>query len=60
MDWQQMLVAWQHTIDDLIAGFAQGDARVDPLPQLCTHCHLSSLCRIHETQPQTLADGEPT
>lgn len=56
-DWQRMLAAWQQTIDTLIAGFASGDARVDPLPDLCSRCHLAGLCRIGDLQAGQ-ADGE--
>lgn len=56
-DWQQMLGAWQQTIDALIAGFASGDARVDPLPNVCSRCHLAGFCRIDELQSAP-AEGE--
>ena len=53
-EWQPLLDDWQKTVDGLIAAYGRGDARVDPLPQVCNRCHLSSLCRIHESG---LADG---
>ncbi len=56
-DWQRMLAGWQQTIDALIAGFASGDARVEPLPNLCSRCHLAGLCRIGDVQVQE-AEGE--
>ncbi|HYM36554.1 MAG TPA: hypothetical protein VET48_14240 [Steroidobacteraceae bacterium] len=28
--------------------FVAGDARVDPLPNVCRLCHLRALCRVDE------------
>lgn len=57
-EWQGLLDDWQRAVDGLIAGYARGDARVDPLPQACKACHLASLCRIHESRRPSLADEE--
>ncbi len=57
-EWQALLDDWQRAVDGLIAGYARGDARVDPLPQACKSCHLASLCRIHESRRPSLSDEE--
>lgn len=56
-DWQTLLQYWRRSLTSLADGYVRGDAAVDPLPQVCTHCHLSMLCRIHE-RSRTLAGGE--
>ena len=41
----------QHSMGDvtkLAEQFVAGDARVDPLPQECATCHLSTFCRVNE------------
>jgi ATP-dependent helicase/nuclease subunit B len=47
-DWPSLLQHWRTTLTQLAESFVQGNATVDPLPQECTHCHLSALCRINE------------
>ena len=47
-DWAALLAYWRTTLTDLAERYVQGDAVVDPLQQACTHCHLSTFCRIHE------------
>lgn len=56
-DWPDLMRHWRATLTQLAAGFVAGDAAVDPLPQECQTCHLSSFCRIHE-RAQQLADAE--
>jgi ATP-dependent helicase/nuclease subunit B len=47
-DWSTLLGHWRVVLDDLAAQFVRGAAAVNPLPQACTYCHLSTFCRIHE------------
>lgn len=47
-DWTALLHHWRFTLTRLAEHYVAGDARVDPLPQECATCHLSTLCRIHE------------
>jgi ATP-dependent helicase/nuclease subunit B len=47
-DWASLLQQWRATLTNLAEQFVAGAASVDPLPQECTMCHLSTLCRIHE------------
>ncbi|NGX16515.1 PD-(D/E)XK nuclease family protein [Wenzhouxiangella sp. XN24] len=51
-DWAEELDDWRNVLENLASGFAEGDARVDPLdprPQgTCEWCHLATLCRRDE------------
>lgn len=47
-DWTALVHHWRFTLTRLAEQYVAGDARVDPLPQECATCHLSTLCRIHE------------
>jgi probable DNA repair protein len=49
-DWATHLAAWREDIDALGAGFAAGEARVDPKNGLatCRYCDLQTLCRVFE------------
>lgn len=47
-DWEALMHHWRFTLTRLAERYVAGDALVDPLPQECRTCHLSSLCRIHE------------
>lgn len=57
--WHGLLEGWRKTLDGLAAGFAAGDARVDPKKGLatCRNCDLQPLCRVHE-RLNALEDGE--
>ena len=48
MDWPGLQSQWRDTLTRLAERFVAGEAAVDPLPGECDHCHLSTLCRIHE------------
>lgn len=48
MDWQALQDQWRFTLTRLADRFVGGEAAVDPLVGECEHCHLSTLCRIHE------------
>ncbi|HKE95684.1 MAG TPA: hypothetical protein VKB34_15320, partial [Povalibacter sp.] len=54
-DWDALLHHWNFTLTRLAEHYVAGDAVVDPLPQECATCHLSTLCRIHEIEA---AEGE--
>jgi probable DNA repair protein len=45
-DWSGQQGSWEALIERLIRAFLEGDARVDPAPGACDHCHLCDLCRI--------------
>jgi ATP-dependent helicase/nuclease subunit B len=47
-DWTALMHHWRFTLTRLAERYVAGEARVDPLPQECVTCHLSTLCRIHE------------
>jgi ATP-dependent helicase/nuclease subunit B len=47
-DWAALLAHWRAALTQLAAHYVAGEAAVDPLPQACTYCHLSTFCRIHE------------
>jgi ATP-dependent helicase/nuclease subunit B len=56
MDWQALLDQWRFTLARLAERFVAGEAMVDPLQGECDHCHLSTLCRIHEVGTSELGD----
>jgi ATP-dependent helicase/nuclease subunit B len=45
-DWRAQQRSWVALIERLIRAFLCGEARVDPAPGACDHCHLTDLCRI--------------
>lgn len=47
-DWTALLHHWQFTLTRLAGQYVAGHAQVDPLPQECTYCHLSTFCRVNE------------
>jgi probable DNA repair protein len=47
-DWTALLHHWRFTLTRLAERYVAGEANVDPLPQECATCHLSTLCRVHE------------
>lgn len=49
--WKLQVQQWQLTLEKLAMDFLQGIAYVDPkeIVETCNHCHLHSLCRIHES-----------
>ncbi len=48
--WQQVVDAWRSDLAKLAAGFANGDAAVEPkqYPQTCRNCDAKPFCRIYE------------
>jgi len=57
--WSGLVQYWKTELDRLAAGYAQGEARVDPKHGLatCRLCHLQTLCRVHE-KPHLLKGEE--
>jgi RecB family exonuclease len=50
-DWLSLLKHWRTVLTALAERYVAGDALVDPLPQECRTCHLSTFCRVHEIGP---------
>ncbi len=50
-DFTALLGAWEERIGGLATEFAQGCAVVQPQPGACRYCHLSSLCRVAQQEP---------
>ena len=48
VDWTELLQHWRQSLSGLATQYVRGEAAVDPLPDACTYCHLSTFCRIHE------------
>jgi ATP-dependent helicase/nuclease subunit B len=59
LDWNALVTEWESQLESLGAGFASGDARVDPkrLLKTCRYCDLQTLCRIYE-RVDALGGGE--
>jgi ATP-dependent helicase/DNAse subunit B len=55
-DWTSLVAHWRKTLTQLAENFVEGQAMVDPLPQECTHCHLSAFCRINERTQEDEAE----
>jgi ATP-dependent helicase/nuclease subunit B len=49
-NWKKLLDDWRNEAESLGAGFAAGEARVDPKRELqtCRYCDLQTLCRVYE------------
>ena len=59
-DWGSLINGWKQSLEALGAGFASGDARVDPKNGLatCRYCDLHTLCRVHERMSALEDEGE--
>jgi RecB family exonuclease len=59
-DWAALVEGWKKELEALGAGFASGDARVDPkkLLQTCRYCDLQPLCRVYECVSALGDEGE--
>lgn len=57
-DWNSLLQHWHYTLTNLAMQFIAGNATVDPLPQECQLCHLSTVCRVHERALRADGEGE--
>ena len=58
--WQQQLLAWRRSVQQLAQDFVAGTARVDPAGDACRNCHLMAFCRIGEVpdeDPVQAAEG---
>jgi ATP-dependent helicase/nuclease subunit B len=59
LDWSAQQRSWRALIERLIRAFLTGDARVNPAPGACEHCHVTDICRIGahlSPEPPTHAD----
>lgn len=58
--WDEVVEAWRIDLARIAAGFAAGDARVDPkkYPHTCRYCDVKPFCRIHERLENALVDIE--
>ena len=58
--WNEVVAAWRIDLARIAAGFAAGDARVDPkkYPHTCRYCDVKPFCRIHERLENALVDDE--
>lgn len=43
---------WAEVLGRLAGAFADGDARVDPLPAACRYCDVRPLCRVDAVRGQ--------
>jgi probable DNA repair protein len=59
-NWETLLAGWRRELDALGAGFAAGEARVDPkeLLSTCRYCDLQPLCRVYERLSALGDEGE--
>ena len=51
--WAEQQAHWSREIEQLVRGFVEGSAAVQPAPQACEYCHLAALCRIDERESRT-------
>ena len=60
VSWNEVVAAWRTDLARIAAGFAAGDARVDPkqYPHTCRYCDVKPFCRIHERLENALVDNE--
>lgn len=56
-DWHDLLQRWHASLDSLGQRYVAGEALVDPLPDACTYCHLSTFCRVHERSEEAAAEA---
>jgi RecB family exonuclease len=56
--WGQQIEAWRAGLAGIAAGFAAGDARVDPkrYPDTCRTCDVKPFCRIYERLENALEE----
>jgi probable DNA repair protein len=57
-NWEHLLSYWRGVVERLFERYASGLASVDPLPQACRYCHLSTVCRIHEIRALAAEDSD--
>ena len=56
-DWEALMHQWRFSLTRLAQQYVAGEAQVDPLPQECATCHLSTFCRIHERDLEREVEG---
>ncbi len=58
--WPGLVVTWKRELESLAAGYAGGEARVDPKrgAATCRNCDLQPLCRVHERLNPLVEDEE--
>ena len=56
-DWEALLHQWRFSLTRLAQQYVAGESQVDPLPQECATCHLSTFCRIHERAIEREIEG---
>lgn len=58
--WPGLVAAWRKELESLAAGYAGGEARVDPKrgAATCRNCDLQPLCRVHERLNPLVEDEE--
>jgi probable DNA repair protein len=59
--WMQQIEAWRGTLSRIAAGFAAGNAEVDPkrYPHTCRLCDVKPFCRIYERLENALDEEAP-
>jgi len=59
-NWAALVAGWRKELEALGAGFAAGEARVDPKKHLetCRYCDLQPLCRVYERVNALEEEGE--
>ena len=59
-NWNALVEGWRRSLEALGAGFAAGEARVDPKNGLatCRYCDLQTLCRVYERVSALDEEGE--
>jgi hypothetical protein len=59
-NWDALVAGWRRELEVLGAGFAAGEARVDPKKHLetCRKCDLQPLCRVYERVNALEEEGE--
>lgn len=59
-NWESLVAGWRKELEALGAGFAAGEARVDPKKHLetCRKCDLQPLCRVYERVNALEEEGE--
>jgi hypothetical protein len=43
--WQSQIERWLRGVQQLAAAYLAGEAPVQPAPDVCRNCHLTTLCR---------------
>ncbi|MGH8709243.1 MAG: PD-(D/E)XK nuclease family protein, partial [Burkholderiales bacterium] len=59
-NWDSLVAGWRKELQALGAGFAAGEARVDPKKhhETCRYCDLQPLCRVYERVNALEEEGE--